>query len=103
MRHADLDAGLLRLARTRGQAFAGPEVAVHQRVTDTEFAAMMRAIAGLPRGTGELDPDMAPLAPWLDRLRQSRAARETERFKLDLALSGNELRQAGRLLRAVRG
>ena len=91
MRYADLGLGLRRLARTRGQAFSSPDIAGHQRVTDTAFAGMVRAIAGLPRQDAGLDPDAPPLRPWLDRLVASRAAREGEVYKLDLSLSGDEL------------
>jgi hypothetical protein len=91
MRYADLGAGLRRLARTRGQAVVDPIGSEHQRVPDADFEAMMRAIAGLPRQEGVLDPWLAPLLGWLDRLRASRTARETEVYKLDLGLSGDVL------------
>jgi len=91
MRYADLGLGLRRLSRTRGQAFSSPDIAGHQRVPDGEFAAMVRAIAGLPRRECGLEPDAAPLLGWLERLRASRAEREGEVYKLDLSLSGDEL------------
>ena len=90
MRYADLDAGLRRLARTRGLAVVGT-AGEHQRVPDAEFAGMMRAIARLPRREGLLDPWAPPLSPWLDRLRASRAFREAELYKLDLRLAGDAL------------
>lgn len=91
LRYADLEAGLRRLARTRSQAVADPASCGHQRVSDAEFSAMMRAIAGLPRQEGTLDPSYAPLAGWLARLVASRAEREAEVYKLDLGLSGDAL------------
>ena len=54
LRYADLGAGLARLARTRGQAFARAEPNPHQRVADEAFEAMMRAIARLPRQEGPM-------------------------------------------------
>jgi len=91
MRYADLGAGLRRLARTRAQTVVDPATCGHQRVPDAEFEAMMRAIAGLPREEGTLDPWAGPLAGWLDRLRASRAGREAEVYKLDLGLAGDVL------------
>ncbi len=91
MRYADLGLGLRRLARTRGQAFSSPDIAGHQRVQDEEFAGMVRAIAGLPQRECGLEPDVPPLLGWLERLRASRVEREADVYKLDLALSGDEL------------
>ncbi len=91
MRYADLDAGLRRLERTRSQAVVGPAGFEHQRVPNADFEAMMRAVAGLPRQEGALDPWLAPLAGWLDRLRASRETREEQVYKLDLGISGDVL------------
>jgi len=101
LRYADLGAGLRRLARTRGQAVMDPASGEHQRVTDAAFEAMMRAIADLPREEGELDPSRAPLANWIERLRESRVAREAELYKLDLGLSGDVLWRLGAGLRGM--
>lgn len=101
LRYADLGAGLQRLARTRAQAVASPVGLEHQRVPDAEFAAMMRAIAALPRQDGTLDPALPPLAPWLDRLRASRADRETQLYKLDLSLAGDALWRLPPAMRAL--
>ena len=101
MRYADLNLGLRRLARTRGQAFAAPDIAAHQRVPDGEFAGMVRAIAGLPRRDAGLNPDASPLLGWLDRLRASRAEREGEEYKLDLSLAGDELWRLPERFRAI--
>ncbi len=91
MRYADLGAGLRRLERTRTQAVVGPAGFEHQRVPNADFEAMMRAVAGLPRQEGTLDPWLAPLSEWLDRLRASRVTREEQVYKLDLGLSGDVL------------
>lgn len=101
MRYADLDLGLRRLARTRGQAFASADTDTHQRVPDSEFSGMMGIIAGLSRHRVSFDPETAPLATWLDRLRASRAAREHELYKLDLSLSAEELWQLPERFRAA--
>jgi len=101
MRYADLDAGLRRLARTRTQAVARLEGFEHQRVPDAEFAGMMRAIAGLPRREGVLDPLTPPLSCWLDRLRASRAFREAEVYKLDLGLARDALWRLSPEMRAL--
>ena len=65
LRYADLDAGLARLERTRGQAFATADTNPHQRVADEAFEAMVRAIGRLPRLEGDVD---ALSAPWLERM-----------------------------------
>ena len=51
----------------------------------------MRAIAGLPQQDGMIDPLSMPLLGWLDRVRDSRIAREMQTYKLDLSLSGDVL------------
>lgn len=61
LRYADLVAGLRRLARSRGLAFARPDTNLHQRVPDEAFEGMVRAVAGLPRIEGELDELAVPL------------------------------------------
>jgi len=99
--YADLNAGLQRLARTRTQAVVDPMGFEHQRVTDADFTAMMRAIAALPRLEGPLDPFVPPLAPWLDRLRASRTTREMQLYKLDLSISGDALWRLPPELRAL--
>ncbi len=82
LRYADLELGLQRLARTRGQAFAHTELNLHQRVPDEAFATMMTRIALLPRQCLTMNCDQPPLADWL---RQVRAAREQGTPELTLA------------------
>ncbi len=101
MRYADLDAGLQRLARTRKQAVVDPAGLAHQRVSDAEFAAMMRELAELPRVESPLDPVRAPLLGWLNQLRASRAARAAEFYKLDLGLAGDTLWRLPAAMRAL--
>ena len=60
LRYADLAAGLRRLARSRGLAFARADTNLHQRVPDEVFEGMVRAVAKLPRVEGELDALVAP-------------------------------------------
>ena len=83
LRYADLDAALLRLARTRGQAFAREETNPHQRVSDGQFEEMVRQIAALPR-EGPLDQRV--LAPWLARMEEG-----WRRGEGQLSLAGDHL------------
>ncbi len=92
LRYADLGRGLVRLAKTRAQPWQEPEAGAHQRMTDAEWEAMLRSMAGLDRrDAGALRPDEAPLAPWLDRVRASAEARAGETYRIDLHISGDEL------------
>ena len=93
LRYADLGAGLARLARTRGQAFATAETNPHQRVPDAAFEAMMRAIAGLPRRTGPWAP---LLSPWMEAMRAGWA-----RGDAMLSLAGGALWELPAGLRAA--
>lgn len=68
LRYADLAAGLRRLARTRQLAFTRDDVNLHQKVADSEFEAMVRQVACLPRLQGELDPDGPLAGPWMRRM-----------------------------------
>lgn len=72
LRYADLGLGLLRLERTRGQAFATAETNLHQRVSDAAFDEMVRNIAQLPREEVDFETDAGPVAAWLDRVREGR-------------------------------
>ncbi len=71
LRFADLGLGLRRLSRTREQSFADAETNLHQRVSDEEFAGMMRSIAMLPRETVALGVHEDPLGGWLRRVRDA--------------------------------
>ncbi len=101
MRYADLDLGLRRLERTRGQAFAGPEIDAHQRVPNSEWGAMVHNIARLPRLCGDLGAEGALLKPWISKLQDSRRTREKDRFKLDLGLAGDALWDGSALVAGV--
>ena len=102
LRYVDLGAGLARLAATRAMAVKEPAAHVHQRVPDAAFASLLDAVAILPRlEPAALDVNAPPLAAWADRLRRSRAAREHERYKLDLSLSGDELWALPEIFRAA--
>ena len=83
LRYADLGAGLARLARTRGQAFARADTNPHQRVADAEFEEMMRSIARLPRADGALAGN---LVPWLGRMQAGWAKGDGQ-----LSLAGDQL------------
>ena len=85
LRYADLGAGLARLARTRGQAFARADTNPHQRVEDGEFEGMMRAISRLPR-EGEAVLGGALMAPWVARMREGWARGDGQ-----LGLAGDAL------------
>lgn len=65
LRYADLGLGLQRLGRTRSQSFSTPETNPHQRVSDDDFAAMIGAIAQLPRESAPFAMAEDPLATWL--------------------------------------
>ena len=92
LRYVDLRAALCRLAATRVMAAVEPSSNAHHRVTDADFAAMVHAVAALPREDAEpFDLRAAPLAAWAERLRRSRAEREDQQYKLDLSLSGDRL------------
>ena len=92
LRYADLGRGLLRLAKTRTQPWQEEAAGAHQRMTDADWEAMLRAMAGLDRRhAGALRPEEAPLAPWLERVRASAAGRTGETYRIDLHISGDEL------------
>ena len=96
LRYADLDAGLKRLARTRSQTFASADTNPHQRVPDEAFESMVRQIARLPLVEGDLRPDGALLAPWLDRMRAGWARDDGQ-----LSLAGDVLWALPEYVRAV--
>jgi hypothetical protein len=86
LRYADLGIGLARLGRTRTQAFARNDVNPHQRVADEEFAVMVRAIGRLPKVGGDLRPDGALIAPWMERMRAGWSCGDDQ-----LSLAGDRL------------
>ncbi len=65
LRYADLELGLRRLGRTRGQAFARPETNLHQRVSDAAFAEMVTNIAQLPRAEVPFSVEDGEMAAWM--------------------------------------
>ena len=92
LRYADLGRGLVRLARSRAQPWRDEDAGAHQRMPDADWAAMVHSMAGLPRVRPDrLDREAPPLRSWLDRVEQSAAAREGERYRIDLHLSGDAL------------
>ncbi|HYZ62232.1 MAG TPA: glycosyltransferase family 2 protein [Acetobacteraceae bacterium] len=96
LRYADLGLGLRRLARTRSQAFANEGTNLHQRVPDSDFEDMVRAIAQLQPERFELDAARPPLRDWLKRVR---AGRKTGGPWLNLA--GDHLWQLPDRVRAL--
>lgn len=86
LRYADLELGLRRLERTRGQAFASADIALHQRVSGRNFEDMMAAIAQLPRVTVPFDTESGAMAEWVSSM--VRAQREGGAW---LSMSGNQL------------
>jgi hypothetical protein len=92
LRYADLDSGLVRLGRTRRQAWSSEYLGQHQRMGDQNWASMLSGMAHLPQindtSLAEGDPQ---LADWRDRVRASMVGREHERYTLDLHLSGDAL------------
>lgn len=96
LRYADLGAGLRRLARTRGQAFASEATNPHQRVDDGAFEGMVRAIAGLPRAEGPLDAGGALAGPWVGRMQAGWVRGDAQ-----LSLAGDGLWELPAALRAA--
>lgn len=92
LRYADLREGLVRLARTREQAWVSPQVGSHQRMTDATWCDMLHGMASLPRQTqGMLGLADASLREWLVRVMHSAASREADLYRIDLHLSGDRL------------
>lgn len=92
LRYADLQSGLARLARTRSQAWASEQAGSHQRMTDADWGAMLRGMAGLPRRDhGTFGLDDAELQGWLAQVMQSADSRQNDLYRIDLHLSGDRL------------
>ena len=92
LRYVDLASGLARLGRTRTQPWITPEAGAHQRMPDSRWEDMLRAMAGLPgRSDATLLPDDPVLARWRDRVLDSTASRTNDMYRIDLHLSGDEL------------
>ena len=91
LRYADLGRGLLRLGKTRVQPWEEPDAGAHQRMSDEEWGAMLRAMAGLPTRRGDLAADGEPLRAWLDKVTKSATGREQDIYRIDLHIYGNEL------------
>ncbi len=92
LRYADLPSGLLRLHRTRSQAWVTPEAGSHQRMPDERWEGMLRAMAGLPKcHVATLLPDDPMLSAWQDQVMRSAAGREDALYRIDLHLSGDSL------------
>lgn len=73
LRYADLPLGLRRLERTRRQTFADTGTNLHQRVSDEDFAQMVRNIGQLPREEVLLDASLGAIGAWVERVRRGRA------------------------------
>lgn len=71
LRYADLELGLRRLERTRGQAFASADIALHQRVSGQNFEDMMASIAQLPRMVVPFDTEAGAMADWVSSVVQA--------------------------------
>ena len=92
LRYADLPSGLLRLQRTRNQAWVTPEAGSHQRMPDGRWEGMLRSMAGLPkRNEVTLLPDDPLLTEWQDRVMRSADGRSDALYRIDLHLSGESL------------
>ena len=75
LRYADLRLGLRRLGRTRSQAFADPGTNPHQRVSDEDFAQMVRNIGQLARESVVFDAETGPMGAWIGRVRAAQTKR----------------------------
>ena len=86
MRYSDRRLGVERLRRTRGQAFATVDLALHQRVSDDEFLSMLDAIVRLPKATVPFQTQSGAIADWVARIIAAR-----EQNVNWLSISGDEL------------
>ena len=91
LRYADLGRGLIRLGRTRHQPWEAPDAGAHQRMSDDEWSDMLHAMAGLPTRRCALAADSEPLRGWLEHVARSGTGRETDIYRLDLHIYGDEL------------
>ena len=92
LRYADLGYGLVRLGRTRTQAWITPQAGSHQRMPDRDWEAMLLGMARLPpRTDATLLPDDPLLSTWLGSVLDSAASRGDELYRIDLHLSGDTL------------
>ena len=73
LRYADLPLGLRRLGRTRSQVFSHPGANPHQRVSDEEFAVMVRNIGQLPREAVQFDAASGEIGRWVAAVRSAQA------------------------------
>jgi len=91
LRYCDLRQGLVRLARTRGQAWCSAEAGSHQRMTDEAWQHMLSAMAGLDYEKATLNEDDPLMKTWRDRIVREGRERANEPYPIDLTLSGNRL------------
>ncbi|MFB9915262.1 glycosyltransferase family 2 protein [Gluconobacter kanchanaburiensis] len=91
LRYADLTSGLDRLERTRNQPWVSENAGRHQRLENTDWENMVRAMAGLPRVDSTLDTNDERLGFWRQQVENSTLSRLHDLYRLDLHLSGNEL------------
>ena len=92
LRYIDLNRGLVRLGKTRQQAWEQQQAGAHQRMSDEDWTGMLRSMAGLPTRSGrDLRPDDDTLGPWLGRVLASTNGRENDVYRFDLHIYGDEL------------
>ena len=92
LRYADRTVALARLARTRSMAWAELAAGAHQRVDDASFTRMLDNFAAMRAcDAATISPETAPLADWLQAVRDSQAGRESAAYRIDLHLNCYEL------------
>ncbi len=89
---ADETIGMNRLEKTRTMPWRSHAFGAHQRVADTQWTRTFEGMAAFERRDNiSFDATKTPLAPWLQRTKDSTAGRETDRYAIDLHVNAGEL------------
>ena len=92
LRYFDLKLGLLRLNRTRSQAWSSPTAGGHQRFGDDQFEKIMASIGRMPKvDLGELDPSNKLIAEWTGKVLAVEKDFRHNTYTFDLHLFGDKL------------
>jgi hypothetical protein len=92
LRYMDLNLGLLRLSRTRAQAWALDTAAEHQRWKDEFWTQVFMDFSRYPqKSESTLDIASPPLSTKINELVQSTEGRQGHVYKMDLNIYAHEL------------
>lgn len=92
LRWFDFELGKARLARTRAMPWAHQHGGAQARMFDDPWVKQFNSFAGLPKEDWiDFDPEVAPLKPFLDKVRASQVGREFAGYKIDLNIWWNRL------------